>query len=151
VEEALARTEEMGIHFLQPELHRIRGELLRMREDTGEAMRCFLRARVLARHQRAALLELRATVSLARLLRDTGHGALARRRLVRALHASRVDPEAVDFQDVRLLLLMVTRKRGFLVMGRRELPDFKTTPRDGFGREVERGRVRRWSPRLRAS
>jgi surfactin synthase thioesterase subunit len=25
-------------------------------------------------------------------------------------------------------MLMVTRKRGFLVMGRRELPDFKTTP-----------------------
>jgi hypothetical protein len=48
-------------------------------------------------------------------------------------------------------VLMVTRKRGFLVMGRRELPDFKTTPCDGFGREVERGRGRRWSPRLRAS
>jgi hypothetical protein len=40
-------------------------------------------------------------------------------------------------------LLMVIRKRGFLVMGRRELPDFKTTPREGFGREVERGRALR--------
>jgi hypothetical protein len=48
------------------------------------------------------------------------------------------------------LVLMVTRKRRFLVMGRRELPDFKTTPCDGFGREVERGGVRRWSPRPRA-
>jgi hypothetical protein len=104
VEEALARTEEMGIHFLQPELHRIRGELLRLQGEDEEAMRCFLRARTQARHQRAALLELRATVALSRLLRDTGHGVVARRRLVRALHASRVDPEAVDFQDARLLL-----------------------------------------------
>jgi tetratricopeptide (TPR) repeat protein/energy-coupling factor transporter ATP-binding protein EcfA2 len=104
VEEALARTEEMGIHFLQPELHRIRGELLRLQGEDEEAMRCFLRARTQARHQRSALLELRATVALARLLRDTGHGTRARRRLVRALHASRVDPEALDFQDARVLL-----------------------------------------------
>ena len=26
------------------------------------------------------------------------------------------------------IMLMVTRERGFLVMGRRELPDFETTP-----------------------
>ena len=104
MEEALARTRELGIHFGEPELHRIRGELLRMREENEEALRCFLRARVQARHQRAALLELRATVSLARLLRDTGHGVLARRRLVRALHAARVDPEAVDYQAAHVLL-----------------------------------------------
>jgi class 3 adenylate cyclase/tetratricopeptide (TPR) repeat protein len=104
VEDALEHTEAMGIHFAQPELHRIRGELLRQRAENEEARRCFLRARVQARHQRAALFELRATVSLARLLRDTGHGTWARRRLLRACHGSRVSPEAVDFQDARLLL-----------------------------------------------
>jgi serine/threonine protein kinase/tetratricopeptide (TPR) repeat protein len=104
VEEALACAAGTGSRFLVPELHRIRGTLLRMRGENHEAMRCFLRARVLARREQAALLELRATVALARLLRETGEEAGARRRLVRVCHASRVSPEAVDFQEARLLL-----------------------------------------------
>jgi serine/threonine protein kinase/tetratricopeptide (TPR) repeat protein len=104
VEEALRHTNETGARFFEAELHRLRGELLRLLGENGEALRCFLRARLVARRQQAALLELRATVALARLLRDTGHDAQARRRLARALHASRVDPEAVDFQGARVLL-----------------------------------------------
>ena len=70
--------------------------------------------------------------------------------------ANRLEKLRFIIQEMELALflakmLMVTRKRGFLVMSRRELPDFKTTSCDGFGREVERGRVRRWSPRSRAS
>jgi len=104
VEAALRHTDETGARLFEAELHRLRGELLRLLGDSGEALRCFLRARLVARRQQAALLELRATVALARLLRDTGHDAQARRRLARALHASRVDPEAVDFQGARVLL-----------------------------------------------
>jgi tetratricopeptide (TPR) repeat protein len=104
VEEALEEMEERGIHFLEPELHRIRGELLRPLGAHGEAMRCFLRARIVARRQQAELLEMRATVALARLLRDLGSEEQARRRLVRACHGSKVAPVAVDFQDARVLL-----------------------------------------------
>jgi tetratricopeptide (TPR) repeat protein len=104
VEGALAHAAEIGTRFLVPELHRIRGSLLKMRGETDEAMRGFLRARILARREQAALLELRATVSLARLLQEMGDDAGARRRLVRACHASRVSPEAVDFQEALLLL-----------------------------------------------
>lgn len=104
VEEALENMEERGAHFLKPELHRIRGELLRLLGAHGEAMRCFLRARIVARRQQAALSEMRATVALARLLRDLGSEEQARRGLVRACHGSKVDPDAVDFQDARALL-----------------------------------------------
>jgi tetratricopeptide (TPR) repeat protein len=104
VEEALEDVEERGVHFLEPELHRIQGELLRLLKAHGEAMRCFLRARIVARRQQAALLELRATVALARLLRDLGKEGQARRRLARACQQSKVDPEAVDSHDARLLL-----------------------------------------------
>ncbi|QRK11353.1 protein kinase [Archangium violaceum] len=104
VEEALECMDKLGDRFVVPEMHRIRGELLRLRGENGEAMRCFLRACIMAHRERAALLELRATVALARLLRDTGHDVQARRRLVRAFYGSRVDSEAVDFQDARVLL-----------------------------------------------
>ncbi|MCY1081612.1 protein kinase domain-containing protein [Archangium lansingense] len=104
VEEALDCAAGMGDRFLEPELHRIRGELLRLRGENREAMHCFLRARITARCEQAALLELRATVALARLLRDLGFEELARQRLVRACHGSKVDSEAVDFQAARLLL-----------------------------------------------
>ncbi|WP_240360813.1 protein kinase domain-containing protein [Pyxidicoccus caerfyrddinensis] len=104
VEEALDAMKERGIRFLVPELHRTRGELLWLRGMHAEAMRCLLRARIEARRQRAALLELRATVSLSRLLRDQGKKEQARRRLVRACHGARVEPQAVDLQDARGLL-----------------------------------------------
>ncbi|WNG37427.1 protein kinase [Archangium violaceum] len=104
VEEALQCMDKIGDRLHVLELHRIRGELLRLRGENGEATRCFLRARIMAHRQKAALLELRATVALARLLRDTGNDAQARRRLVRACHGCRVDSDAVDFRDAQLLL-----------------------------------------------
>jgi predicted ATPase len=117
VEEALRRTDETGARLFEAELHRLRGELLRLLGESGEALRCFLRARLVARRQQAALLELRATVALARLLRDMGREEHARRRLVRALHASKVDPEAMDFQDARVLLEQLSVQPEGLVAG----------------------------------
>jgi predicted ATPase len=104
VEEALGVTKERGIRFLEPELHRVHGELLRLSGRPDAAMRCFLRARVVARHQQARLLELRATVALARLLWDLGKQEQARGMLVRACQGARVDPAAVDFEEARRLL-----------------------------------------------
>jgi adenylate cyclase len=79
IEEALTLVEETGVCNHEPEIHRVRGELLRAR-DVREAEACFRRAIVLARRQGARWWELRATVSLARLWRgrEAARGAEAR-------------------------------------------------------------------------
>jgi adenylate cyclase len=69
-EEALAWIESTNVRLLEAEVHRTRGELLR---DQPGAMNkaaeaCFRRAIDLARQQGARWWELRATVSLSRLL-----------------------------------------------------------------------------------
>jgi predicted ATPase len=90
--EALAVVEATGERFYEAELHRLRGELLLLREagegrwspaepgaarprdpdpsGLAEAEACFRRALDVARRQGAKSLELRAVLSLARLLRD---------------------------------------------------------------------------------
>ncbi|MDO9707202.1 ATP-binding protein [Paracraurococcus lichenis] len=77
VAEALALAEAGGDRVQEAELHRIRGELLRLRPG-GEAEASFRRALGVARAQQALLWELRAAVSLARLWRDRGRMAAAR-------------------------------------------------------------------------
>jgi predicted ATPase len=66
------------------EAHRLKGELLLRQSDThtAEAEPCFVRAIEVARRQNAKSFELRATMSLARLLakqdrRDEAHTMLA--------------------------------------------------------------------------
>jgi TOMM system kinase/cyclase fusion protein len=56
--------------FYEPEFHRLRGELLRLRGEVVEAEQCFRRALEGARREGAKSLELRAATSLARLLRE---------------------------------------------------------------------------------
>jgi len=81
---ALRETERGGERTAEPELHTVRGELLLMRDspDDAEAERCFRTAIDVARRQKARFFELRATISLARLLirqgkRDEGRAMLA--------------------------------------------------------------------------
>ena len=79
LEEGLTFADATGAHFKTAELHRLRGELLlasggdEPNERAVEAS--FRQARDIARRQEARMLELRATVSLARLLqRQRRHG-----------------------------------------------------------------------------
>jgi class 3 adenylate cyclase/predicted ATPase len=68
--EALAAADENKIRNYEAETHRLKGELL-LRQDhpnVAEAQNCFQRAVEVARNQSAKSLELRATMSLARLL-----------------------------------------------------------------------------------
>jgi adenylate cyclase len=73
--EAQALVEAGGSRVWEPEVHRLRGELLiradargaRGRPTGAEAEACFLRALAVSRGQRARSLELRAATSLARL------------------------------------------------------------------------------------
>jgi predicted ATPase/DNA-binding winged helix-turn-helix (wHTH) protein len=84
VTEALAAADERGIRFYEAETHRLKGELLAKQDasNAAEAESCFERAIEIARTQSAKSLELRATMSLARLLRDTARRAEARAKLV---------------------------------------------------------------------
>ena len=71
----LATAEQTGMTVAEAELHRIKGDLLIATgaDSPADAERCLRTAIEVSRRQCARLFELRATVSLARLLRDTGH------------------------------------------------------------------------------
>jgi predicted ATPase len=68
--EALAAAEQHDLRFYEAETHRLKGELLSKHNDSNaaEALSCFERAIEIARTQSAKSLELRATMSLVRLL-----------------------------------------------------------------------------------
>jgi predicted ATPase len=77
--EARRAVEDTGIHFFEPETHRVKGELLLAREteDPADAEACFREAIAIARRQSAKSLELRAVTSLSRLLDKQGRRAEA--------------------------------------------------------------------------
>jgi predicted ATPase len=81
--EALIAADEHENRSFEAEMHRLKGELL-LRQDNSnvlEAQSCFERAIEIARKQSAKSLELRATMSLARLLAKEGRRDEARAML----------------------------------------------------------------------
>ncbi|HZH15343.1 MAG TPA: protein kinase [Archangium sp.] len=97
--EALAWEETTGEISYRVELLRLYAELLRAQGREDDARYSLLRAIRLARHQGARLLELRAAVSLGRLLRDTGRTRVARRLLETS--CERFELHRHDSPDVR--------------------------------------------------
>jgi len=83
IEEGLAMMRTGGEHFSLPEIHRIKGKLLLAGSANGRdsAEAAFAEALSIARAQQAKLLELRASMSLARLWRDQGKVQQARELL----------------------------------------------------------------------
>jgi len=81
--EARAAVDEHENRSYKAETHRLKGELVLRQDDsnTAEAQSCFERAIAIARTQRGKSLELRATVSLARLLAKQGDRDEARKML----------------------------------------------------------------------
>jgi predicted ATPase len=67
LDEGIARVERGGEGWCEPELFRIKGELLQLRGEVVEAEIAFRRAIAVAHEQQAKLLELRAALRLARL------------------------------------------------------------------------------------
>ena len=82
-EEGLAMMRTGGEHFSLPEIHRIKGKLLLTgsANDRKAAEAAFSEALSIARAQQAKLLELRASMSLARLWRSQGKPQQARELL----------------------------------------------------------------------
>ncbi len=104
--EALDLVRQRGECFWEAEIHRLSGELLLMRDrsDCTEAQASFKRAIEVARRQGAKSLELRATRSLARLLRDTGCRDEARAMLAEIYNWFTEGFDTADLKDAKALL-----------------------------------------------
>jgi class 3 adenylate cyclase/predicted ATPase len=104
--EALAIAEEHGNRHYEAETHRLKGELLLKQDasNTSEAQDCFERAVEIARRQSAKSLELRATMSLARLLANQGRRDEARMMLAEIYNWFTEGLDTADLKDAKALL-----------------------------------------------
>jgi predicted ATPase len=104
--EALVVTNETEWRQHEAEIHRLKGELL-LRQDhsnRAEAQSCFERAIEIARKQSAKSWELRATTSLARLLRDNGRRDEARAILDEIYSWFTEGFDTADLKDAKALI-----------------------------------------------
>jgi tetratricopeptide (TPR) repeat protein len=105
IDEALSEARAHNERWWDAELHRLRGELLLMHgADVSDVEAAILRAIEIARSQQARSLELRATMSLARLWITQNRGDDARRRLEDVYSWFTEGFETPDLQAARLLL-----------------------------------------------
>jgi predicted ATPase len=100
--------EKIEERWNEAELYRLKAELLLtqegLREKTEEAEGCFLRAIEVARKQQAKSLELRATMSLARLWQSQGKTDEARQMLADIYGWFTEGFDTKDLQEARALL-----------------------------------------------
>ena len=103
---ALREAERGGERTIEPELYNAKGDLLLMRDppDEAETERCFRTAIDLARHQKARFFELRATTSLARLLKRQGKRDEARTMLADIYNWFTEGFDTADLKDAKALL-----------------------------------------------
>jgi len=105
LDEALALTATTGCAYEEPELHRLRGELLlKAGAAEAEAEACFRRAIDVARREQAKLWELRATVSLSRLLRRQGRAGFLPLALAEIYSWFTEGFDTADLREARALL-----------------------------------------------
>jgi len=104
--EALAIADQHQEFSSEPEIYRLRGELILRQEDSNvaEARRCFERAIEIARKQCAKSWELRSTTSLARLLATQGHRDEARAMLAEIYGWFTEGFDTADLKDAQALL-----------------------------------------------
>jgi len=108
--EALAHIERTGETVDQAEMLRLKGELLLMRDGAAaaEAEGCFRAALAVARTQEARWWELRAKMSLARLLAKQGRRDEARVMLAEIYGWFTEGFDTADLKDAKVLLEELT-------------------------------------------
>jgi adenylate cyclase len=106
IEEGLAKDVNTGRYSAEPELHRIKGELLLLRDlsSLGEAEQCFRTAIEKAQRHAAKSWELRATTSLARLLAKRNRHDEARTMLAEIYNWFTEGFDTADLKDAKALL-----------------------------------------------
>jgi len=104
--EALAMADENDSHEYEAEMQRLKGELLLKQNDSNaaDAQDCFERAIEIARKWSAKSWELRATMSLARLLGKQGRPDEARAMLADIYNWFTEGFDTADLKDARILL-----------------------------------------------
>ena len=110
VGEALAAVDRQEERYYEPDIHRVRGEVL-LRQDSSnipQAEECFRGAIEIAHKQSGKSLELRAATSLARLLRDTDRGDEARTTLAEIYNWFTEGFDTADLKDAKALLEELT-------------------------------------------
>jgi len=107
--EALALVDTTGERWYEPELHRLKGELLLQQhaDNQAEAETCFHHALDIARNQQAKSFELRATTSLARLWQSQGKRDEARQVLGDVYGWFTEGFDTADLKDAKALLEML--------------------------------------------
>ncbi len=106
VAEALAEVEARGRRVYEAEFHRLRGEFLLMQNQSNEsAAEAYFREAInIARRQQSKSWELRATMSLALLLRDTDRIDEARTMLAEIYNWFTEGFDTADLKDAKALL-----------------------------------------------
>jgi tetratricopeptide (TPR) repeat protein len=105
IDEALAKIGKMGGWDEEPELLRLQGELLLLEDGMEtEAEACFQRAIDVAKAQKAKSWELRATMSLCRLLQNQGKQKQARSELSEIYNWFNEGFETPDLKEAKVLL-----------------------------------------------
>jgi tetratricopeptide (TPR) repeat protein len=106
VAKGLAKVEQTGMSTAEAELHRVKAELLMIKDvgNSAEAERCLRTALDVARRQGARFFELRTTTSLARLLKRQGKRDEARAMLAEIYNWFTEGFEFTDLKDAKALL-----------------------------------------------
>jgi predicted ATPase len=106
VTKGLTTVEQTDLRLTEADLHRLKGELLMIKEsgNVAEAEYCLRTEIDVARRQGARLFELRATVSLARLLKQRGETVEACRMLAEIYNWFTEGFEFPDLKDAKALL-----------------------------------------------
>jgi predicted ATPase len=104
--EALTLVETTGERWYEPELYRLKGELIlaQSRDNHNEAETCFQHAVRIAQHQQAKSWELRAALSLSRLWQQQGKQAEARQLLAAVYGWFTEGFDTADLQEAKALL-----------------------------------------------
>jgi tetratricopeptide (TPR) repeat protein len=106
VSSGLETVESMGARVTEAELYRLQGQLLLLKDSSKseEARACFERAIEIAREQEAKSWELRATISLARLLANHNHRNEARTRLAEIYDWFTEGFNTLDLKEAKALI-----------------------------------------------
>ena len=108
--EALDHVDKTGERYYEAELYRIKGELTlqskvqSLKSKVEEAEECFLHAIEIAQKQQAKSLELRATMSLARLWQSQGKRVEAHQMLSEVYNWFTEGFDTKDLQEAKVLL-----------------------------------------------
>jgi len=106
IDQGLTIAEETGGHFMDPYLHRLRGDILLKRDpaDPAPAADAYRTAIAIAKQQGARSYELLASLSLAKLYQSTGRRNDAYAVLAPALEGLSSTPEMPEIAEAEALL-----------------------------------------------